>query len=384
MIGIATTDAARGRSALRRRTTSSLALLAVGGIMTLAACGGGSDTGSSGAAVDVAPYQAGAEEAMKPVEAFTGPTEGPAAVAGKKVVFITCGFEAEGCNLPGKAAKEAGTALGWDVTVVDGKFDPRIYSRAIQNAIDDNADGIIIDAIDASAISGPLKAARAKGIVVGSYDSLNEVSETGVSYDVQASTEAQGKAMADYMIWKTDGKTNAFVLNAPEFKAPFAWTDTTEKLIEECSSCSITGSQKFTAGDAATRLPQLTVSSVRQNPDTNVMIASYDAAMLASIPSMDQAGILEDVKVGTFNGVSPALELIRKGQLTASVGGAMEWGAWASMDNMNRMLAGEEAIEQNVPIRLITAENIDTIEPGGPWTGDIDFRAEYQKIWDGK
>jgi ribose transport system substrate-binding protein len=99
---------------------------------------------------------------------------------------------------------------------------------------------------------------------------------------------------------------------------------------------------------------------------------------------MDQAGILKKVKVGTFNGVSPALELIRKGQLTASVGGAMEWGAWAAMDNMNRMLAGDEAVEQNVPIRLITAENVDTIEPGGPWTGDIDFRAEYQKIWDGK
>jgi ribose transport system substrate-binding protein len=386
MIGIATTDGGQGRAALRRKAAkSSLALLAGGGILTLAACGGGSESGSTGgAAVDVAQYKAGAEDAMKPVESFTGPTEGPAAAAGKKVVFITCGFEAEGCNLPGKAAKEAGDALGWDVTVVDGKFDPRIYSRAIQTAIDSNADGIIIDAIDADAISGPLKAARAKGIVVGSYDSLNEVTDTSVSYDVQASTEAQGKAMADYMIWKTDGKAKAFILNAPEFKAPYAWTETAEKLIKDCSSCEITGSQKFTAGDAATRLPQLTVSSVRQNPDTNVMIASYDAAMLASIPSMQGAGILKDVKVGTFNGISPAMDLIRKGQLTASVGGAMEWGAWASMDNMNRMLAGEEAVEQNVPIRLIAAENIDTIDPSGPWTGDIDFRAEYKKIWDGK
>lgn len=385
----ATTDGGRGRVARRRTTTrASLAMLAVGGILTLAACGGGSDSASSGSGsggtVDVAEYKAGAEEAMKPVESFSGPTEGPAAAAGKKVVFITCGFEAEGCNLPGKAAKEAGDALGWDVTVVDGKFDPRVYSRAIQNAIDSDADGIIIDAIDADAISGPLKAARAKGIVVGSYDSLNEVTDTSVSYDVQASTEKQGKAMADYMIWKTDGKAKAFILNAPEFKAPYAWTETAEKEIKQCSSCEITGSQKFTAGDAATRLPQLTVSSVRQNPDTNVMIASYDAAMLASIPSMQGAGILEDVKVGTFNGISAAMDLIRKGQLTASVGGAMEWGAWASMDNMNRMLSGEDAVEQNVPVRLITAENVDTIDPSGPWTGDIDFRSEYQKIWDGK
>jgi ribose transport system substrate-binding protein len=59
----------------------------------------------------------------------------------------------------------------------------------------------------------------------------------------------------------------------------------------------------------------------------------------------------------------------------------MAWGAWAAMDNMNRVLAGQEAVEQNVPIRLITAENIDSIAPGGPWDGDVDFRAAYKTIW---
>jgi ribose transport system substrate-binding protein len=388
MIGIAMTDGGQGRSAKRRKAVkSSLALLAVGGIFTLSACGGeseGSDDTAASGTVDVSAYQAGAEEAMKPVEAFTGPTEGPAAVKGKKVVFITCGFEAEGCNLPGKAAAEAGKALGWDVTVVDGKFDPRVQSRAVQNAIDEKADGIIIDSIDADAISGPIKAAREAGLVVGSYDSGNTPSETGVNYEVQASIEGQGKAMSDYMIWKTEGKTNAFVLNSPEFKSVFKWTEAAQNNIADCASCKVVGSQNFQAGEVATRLPQLTVSSVRQNPDVNVMIASYDAAMLASIPSMDQAGVLKDVMVGTFNGISPAIDLIRKGQLTASVGGAMEWGAWAALDNMNRVLAGEEAVEQNIPVRLITAENVDTIEEGKPWSGDIDFRAEYEKIWNGK
>jgi ABC-type sugar transport system substrate-binding protein len=216
---------------------------------------------------------------------------------------------------------------------------------------------------------------------VGSYDSLNEVSETGVSFDVVADVEGQGEAMAAYMIWKTGGEANAYVLDAPEFNAPSAWTQKALADIEDCSSCTLIGSQDFTAGDAATRLPQLTVSLAQQHQDMNVMITSYDAAMLAAIPSMDQAGALDRVMVGTFNGVSPALQLIRDGKLTASVGGAMEWGVWATFDNMNRLFAGEEAIEQNVPIRLITAENIDTIEPGGPWTGDIDYAAEYQKIW---
>ncbi|MFT4010094.1 MAG: substrate-binding domain-containing protein [Nocardioidaceae bacterium] len=365
------------------RRWSAVALCALTAL-ALSACS--EDTGSSPAPTggETAKYQKIAEEAMKPVTEFTGPTEGPAAQKGKKIVFLACGFEAEGCNLPGKAAAAAGKALGWDVKVVDGKFDPRIYSRTIQQAIDDGADGVILDAVSASSVAGQVKAAREAGLVVGSYDSFNPVSETGTSYDVNADLDGQGEAMAAYMIWKSDGAANAYILNAPEFQAPAQWIKKSKEVIEACDSCELLGFQDFTAGDAATRLPQLTVTAARQHPDMNVMIAAYDAAMLASIPSMDQAGLLDQVKVGTFNGVSPALDLIRKGQLTASVGGAMEWGVWAAMDNMNRMLAGEEAVEQNVPIRLITAENIDTIEPGGPWTGDIDYTAAYKKIWNAK
>lgn len=374
----------------RRRVTVAAALAAV---LSLAACSSSTgetdsadtSTGSEAAdtGVDVSSYEEAARAAMEPVTAFTGPAEGPAAQADKKVTFITCGFEAEGCNLPGKAAAEAGEALGWDVTVVDGKFDPRVYSRAIQEAIDSGADGVILDAISAGAVVEPVARARAAGLVVGSYDSANEVKPDGVSYEVIAQPEAQGKAMSDYMIWKTGGEAKAFMLNAPEFAGPSTWLNAAAKGIRNCEGCTIVEEQNFVAGDAATRLPQLALSTARQNPEMNVLIASYDAAMLQAVPSMQQAGMLDRVKVGTFNGISPALQFVRDGVLTATVGGAMEWGAWAAMDNMNRVLAGEEAVEQNVPIRLITEENIDSIEPGGPWTGDVDFRMAYTDIWNG-
>jgi ABC-type sugar transport system substrate-binding protein len=375
-----------GRTNKPRRSLGRLTALGVVAALALAACGSGdSDTDTAtGAAVDVATYQAGAEKAMAAVTKFTGPTEGPKAQSGKKVMFLACGFEAEGCNLPAKAAKEAGDALGWDTTLVDGKFDPRIFSRAIQEAIDDKVDGIIIDAISVEAIAEPIKRARAAGIVVGSYDSANAPSKDGVSYEVIADPQAQGKAMSDYMIWKTDGKARPFMLDAPEFKGPSTWLNAARKGFEDCTSCKVVDAQNFVAGDVATRLPQLSLSTARQNPDMNALVASYDAAMLQTIPSLEQAGLLKNIKVGTFNGVSPALQFVRDGKLAATVGGAMAWGAWAAMDNMNRVLAGEEAVEQNVPIRLITSENIDTIAPGGPWDGDVDFRAAYKNIWSGR
>lgn len=352
--------------------------------LILSACGSDVSEKSSGDKVDVGGYESAAKAAMQKVTTFTGPTDGPAAQPAKSIVWISCGDTGEGCRVPGVAAKKAAAALGWTIKVVDGKFDPTVYSRAIQEAINDRVDGIVIDAISSEVVAEPVKKARASGIVVGSYDSANTPSDDGVNFEVLAQAEAQGKAMADYMIWKTAGEANAFTLNAPEFKGPSTWLKSAQDAIADCGSCKVVTSQKFGPADAASRLPQLTAATLRQNPTINVVLASYDSAMLQTIPALAQAGTLERVKVGTFNGTSPALALIRKKQLTATVGGAMGWGAWATLDNMNRVFAGDKPVEQNVPIRLIAAENVDTVPAGVPWDGDTDYAAEYTKIWAAK
>ena len=141
-------------------TRLGAAALVVSTSLSLAACS--EETAASSGGGDTTKYQKIAEDAMKPVTEFTGPTTGPAAQPNKKVVFLACGFEAEGCNLPAKAAAEAGEALGWEVKVVDGKFDPRIYSRTIQQAIDDDADGIILDAVSASSVASNLSTASSR------------------------------------------------------------------------------------------------------------------------------------------------------------------------------------------------------------------------------
>jgi ribose transport system substrate-binding protein len=378
----------RGVVGKASRLPRALAVTAAAGcLVATSACGGGaaSSATDNAPAADVSQYQAIAESAMEPVTAFTGPTTGPAAQPNKKIVFLACGFAGEGCLTSAQAAGGAASALGWDVKTVDGKFDPRVFARTIQEAIDQQVDGIIIDAVDADAVAGPIEKARAAGIVVGSYDSRNEPSETGVSFDVRMSFPQQGEALAAYMIWQHKGDAQPFLLNSPEFKGTAEWTAAAKKVFEDCSSCAMAGTQDFTAGVAATQLPPLAVSVKRQNPGMNVLLVPYDAAVLPIIPSMQQAGILDQVKVGTFNATKPSVALIRKGDLTATVAEPHGWGVWATFDNMNRVFAGEPAVEQNVPIRLITQANVGDIPEGEAWDGDdVDYKAAYQEIWAGK
>lgn len=374
-----------------KRLRLIVVLLALGSASVLAAACGSDEDSSSGssttsgdaAAVDVARYQAAAERAMEPVTAWPGPTEGPRAQPGKRVLFLSCGFAAEGCKRPADAAAEAGKALGWDVNVVDGKFDPKVYNRVIQQAVDQKVDAIILDAISSEAVSQSLKRARAAGIPVGSWDSANTPSEDGVTFEVDVPNDAEGEALGNFMVWRTNGETKAYLLQAPEFKACVAWVEGAKRVIESCESCEIAKEDQMAAADAATRVPQLVVASLREDPQINAVVAPYDAAMLATVPSMAQAGVLDDVQVGAFNGITPWLDFIRAGRVAATVAEPQEWGTWAAFDNINRLLAGDEIVEQHIPIRLITQDNIDEIPEGQSWEGDIDFRAEYERIWNG-
>ena len=362
-----------------------LAVVASALSLTLTACAtsAGGEESASGQLVDVAEYQKAAEQALQPVTEFTGPTTGPAAVPGKKVMVLACGFAADGCKGPSDAAPEAAEALGWEATVVDGQFDPQIYNRTISQAIDQNYDAILLIAVSDSAIAENLKRARDAGIVVGSWDGANQPSETGVSFEVDQPLAEQGTNVANYMIWKADGKLNAQVLVAPEFNVVTAWSDAFAKAVEDCSSCKLVREDKFTAGDAAGRLPTLVTQSLRQNPEINGVSGGYDAAMLSTIPAIDSAGLGDQAMIGGYNGIPAFLQFIRDGQATVTSAVANKWGVWAAFDNMNRIFAGSEVVPQNIPTRLLAAENIDQIPANEQWGGDVDYKAEFIRIWSG-
>ncbi len=332
------------------------------------------------AITDISAYEEAAREAMRPVAAWPGPVGGPPAQSDVKIMWIACGFAAEGCKGPAEAAADAADALGWELRVVDGQLDPRIYNRAVSEAVDQGYDAVILNAISVDAVAGAVQRARAAGVVVGSWDSGNNPSPSGVSFEVDQPIAQQGHNMVNYMVWKSGGNTKAYVTEAPEFNVVRGWIQGAREALEACDTCEIVREDKFTATEAATRVPTLMVSALRENPQINTVIGAYDAALLSALPSIRGAGF-HRVRVGGFNGIAPWLQLIRDGQANVTSAVPMKWGAWAAFDNVNRLLAGEEIPLQNLPTRLIATENIAEISQQGQWEGDLDYAAEYRRIW---
>lgn len=338
---------------------------------------------SNGASADVAQYQETAEKAMEPITEWPGPDSGPVAQEGKRVMWVSGGLASEGFKAPADAAADAAEVLGWDLNVQDGQFDPRLYNRLIQEAVDQNYDAILLNGITVEAVAEAVKRARDAGIVVGSWDGGNKPSEDGVSFEVEYPVYEQGVALASYLIWKSEGDAHGYFVEAPEYNIIMGWVAGARDTFEDCATCTVVRTDQFTAADHDTRLPSMVTSALRSNPNINVLVGGYDAALYATIPAMRSAGF-EDVKIGSFNANQRMAQFIRDGEALASVAEPFAWGAWASFDNLNRIFAGEEPVDQGIPFRLITAENVSDIEPNTNWDGDIDFASHFTKIWTGQ
>ena len=92
---------------------------------------------------------------------------------GKKVWIISPGQIGESASIPTNAAKEAGEAVGWKMTLYDAKLDLTNFSLGIRQAVAAKADGIILHAIDCALVKQPLIEARAAKVKILAYYALD-------------------------------------------------------------------------------------------------------------------------------------------------------------------------------------------------------------------
>ncbi|HEY2054631.1 MAG TPA: sugar ABC transporter substrate-binding protein [Solirubrobacterales bacterium] len=391
--------------------------LAVG----LAACGGSGSSSTSGGSTSEETAEAPAETEKGEAETtgetaggtsegglaklFEGNFENPPATAPtlKKpanVYFISCGQAAEGCNIPATGAEEAAKALGWKLTVVDGKFGAgNAYNTGLQQAVAAHAEAIILLGIGCNqALTGLEAAAAAKIPVIGaqSFDCDDPKVEVGkplfassVEYSKATPStaeyvEAAGRAGAEYLIAKLGGEVKAITVG---LKGPVQLEYQEEgflEALEECETCEVVDRVLGVPPDLENgKLKGAFATALSQNPDANVVWSSDDGVALpAEVPQAVRAsGRGESVTVLSAGGCPPGtLELIsgNLGMTANLCGTSVQWLGWAAVDETLRVLAGEKSAPEGMGFQLVDAEHMPE---GESWEPPIDYKAGYEKAW---
>lgn len=325
------------------------------------------------------------------------PTEPLKPPAGKNVWIISPGMIGESSSIPVNAAKEAGSLVGWKMTVFDGKLDPSTYSTGIRQAIAAKADGIIVDGIDCAAIKQALieaKAAKVKTVGFYNYDCDDPNLGRGeplfdgmVNFGLQRGNYAKltqdfGAYKADWIIHKTAGKAKLIQFKEDEFLVLKYIREGFEREFARCKTCKIVESVDFTLADYGPKLQQKAQAALLKHPEANAVHAPYDTPMHFGIAAaLVESGRNDQLEVIAGEGFDSNIELIRsnKGQ-DAAASFPSQWTGWAAVDALSSVFHGQKPRDGGMGLKFIDREH-NLPAAGKGYLPATDFRAVYKKSW---
>jgi len=329
-------------------------------------------------------------QATAPGGAWTGPTTGPTAQAGKLVVFVSTDQRNGGARGVGEGAAEAAKLLGWDFRTLDGQGSVSARSVALNQAIALKPQGIIVGAIDAAEQAPLLEQASQAGIaLVGWHASAAPGPLASPKLFTNVTTdplEVAGVA-ALYAIADSDGKAGAIIFTDSIYKIAIRKSDTMAEAIRQCTTCKLLSVEDTPLGEASARMPQLTTSLLsRFGKSWTYALSVNDLTFDFAAPALEAASVAGNGyprNISAGDGSGSAFQRIRNREFqVATVAEPLQLHGWQIADELNRAFAGAPPSGFVAPVHLFVNSNIDG--DGGKQNGydpANGYRDAYRKIW---
>jgi ribose transport system substrate-binding protein len=283
------------------------------------------------------------------------------------------------------------SAAGAKVVALDGKAQVADTSRAIQQAIAQRADLIVVQTLAGKLFAADFAVARKRGIpiiMVENQDPGLRLPDEPRSVTAGADQchRCAGKMMADFTVADAKDQGKLVIIwsaDIPGIGRP--QLNGIQNELQRLGSKMEVEVKNVPIARWSSDLPTLTQTIVRDT-DVKYLLPLYDGMVLSMLPSIHAANAQERVKIVTFNATKAVLESMKKGDVVAAdVGANSEQFGWAWADQTLRILAGEPPVaDVQLPMRLFTRRNINSINLNGPeqaWYGNVPFGAKYKKLW---
>jgi ribose transport system substrate-binding protein len=373
----------------RSPTLMAGALLAVS--LLTAACGSTATTTSS-SDLSSASKQA-LETAYKGVTG-TPPTASVTAPKNVSLWVMSCGEQAVTCHTPAVAVEAAAKALGWSTHLCDGQLNPTGFANCIRQATSAKAKVFIPIGIDCSSAKQAFVDAKKAGVTIigGGGSNCNGADGKPIwaterlqlqGYNIESYSEITGKLQADYLIGKTNGKAKVLVVNftdqvwGPWITAGF------KKELATCKGCSVVGQLDLSNNDFVSNTATQKFSTALLKASTaNGVTIPVDGWLTSGLAqAVVQSGRNDKLWVIGRFGDKGNTDLILNNQgEDATVGYPSDWGAWGSVDEAARVLAGQQPVVEGDGVNVI-GKGHGLPAAGQSYQGGVDYQAIYKKAW---
>lgn len=319
----------------------------------------------------------------------TASVPGVSKLKGRTVFYIPLLQDVPTFAVAAQTMKAALTRAGLKLQVCDGQGQPTAVAACVQQAVGAGAAGIVLDAIPYGMAYSALNAAVAKGVPVLVADQVPQPASTPNTDHVSYLPGAQDQAsqIAWWTIADSNGKANGII--AEEIDNPSSIAAVTDSLAiykKYCPACVITVKQisaSTTALEAAAAS-----SNLQTHPDATYYYTEFEDSLQPTIQGIQQDGKASAISLSVGAGTVNGLGLLQSGPLVKAVVVVDEaYEGWALTDQILRMATGIAPVQETIPTRLFTEQNIGTIQittadqASGVWFGNTSFEDDFAKLW---
>lgn len=261
----------------------------------------------------------------------------------------------------GNVAKATAEKLGYTASVGAHKGDTNTESTLIDTAITNKSVAIILDPANADGSVGAVKKAIAANIPVILVNA--EINQEGLAKAQLVSNNAQGAAIGATQWVESVGQKGKYaeLFGNPADNNAATRSNGYETVLTQYPD--LVKAAKEVADWDRTKGHDKMQSMLQANPDIIGVIAGNDEMALGAIAALKEAGKLEGVKVGGFDGSPDAVEAIKKGEMQYTVLQPVAVFSEAAVKQADSFIktgkTGAASEKQLFDCLLITKDNID-------------------------
>ncbi|MGN6464849.1 MAG: D-ribose ABC transporter substrate-binding protein [Rhizobiaceae bacterium] len=268
----------------------------------------------------------------------------------------------------GQVAKATAEKLGYKANLSAHKGDTNAESRLIDTAITNKSAAIILDPANADGSIGAVKKAVAAGIPVFLVNA--EINQEGLAKAQLVSNNAQGAAIGAQQWVEAVGDKGNYVelFGNPADNNAATRSNGYETVLTQYPDLKKVG--KEVANWDRTQGYQKMQSLLQAHPDIIGVISGNDEMALGAIAALKEAGKLDQVKVGGFDGSPDAVAAVKSGEMQYTVLQPVAVFSAEAVKQADQFIktgkTGASSEKQLFDCALITKDNVDKYT--GPFT----------------
>lgn len=277
-----------------------------------------------------------------------------------KVGLVLINLQAKFFNDIKTGAEEAAKKAGVSLQVIDGNNDPAAQVNAVETLTQQKMDGIIMVAIDVKGIVPALQDAAKSGVKVVAVDA--KVQDPSVKAFIGVDNAKAGSDFGDfvgkYIEKQMGGKAKLGIIGALN---SFIQNQRKDNFIESIKKiASVTIGNTVDGQNVQERALTAAEDLVTSSPDTNVIYATGEPALIGAIAALESQGATKRVKLFGWDLSNQALKAVDDGFLIGVVQQNPYQEGIEAIGALVKLSRGEEVPSFiDVPVEFVTKDNID-------------------------